>query len=71
MTLFTLHSMRASAFFVAKDLVLRPEGALDRIVFELDWVSAVVLGVVGVDTLVSVMFIYVRTKNSFIFIEVE
>lgn len=71
MTLFTLHTIRASAFFIAKDLILRPKGALDRAVFELNGISAVVLRVVSIDTLVSVMLVYVRTKNAFIFIEVE
>jgi len=67
----TVHLVGAAAFIIAENLSLRPIRTLDSVVFVLIRVSSEILGVVSIDTLVSVMFIDVGAEDGFVFVEVE
>jgi len=69
--ILTVSLIGAATFIITKDLSLRPVWALNSVVFVLVGVSSKILRVVGIDTLVSIMFIDIWTKDGFVFVEVE
>lgn len=69
--ILALHLFGAASFFITVNLALRPKRTLDGIVLCLAWVSSQVLGVVGIDTKISIVLGNVGTKDSLVFIQVE
>lgn len=67
----TVHSVWTASFLVAEDLTLIPESTLNSVVFVLAWITTEVLWIVSINTLVSVMFIHVRTENALVLVDVE